>query len=106
MRSSVEVDRQVRHAQDRLVDADELLGAVTEHDPSGHAEVAVEPGVEQRAAVGLERDDRGRVGRSTSWCCLSRRLGLSVWPPTTRNRSVGCGRGLVGPGDERPARTT
>ena len=30
----VEVDRQVRHPQDRLVDADEVFGAVAEHDPT------------------------------------------------------------------------
>ena len=55
-----EVDRQLRHPQDRVVDPQQALddAAVGAHaDPAGQAQVAVEPGVEQGAAVRLERDD-------------------------------------------------
>ena len=53
---AVEVDRQLRHPADRLVDAHVDGGAVAQHDPAGDAEVAVEPRVEQRAAVDLDAE--------------------------------------------------
>ncbi len=62
----VEVDGELRHAQQRAVDVDEPGGAVAQREPAGEAEVAVEPGVEQRAAVDLDGDlppaVRARVG--------------------------------------------
>ena len=53
---AVEVDGQLRDAGDRLGDVDEHVGAVGEHEPAGDAEVAVEPAVEQHAAVDLDAE--------------------------------------------------
>ena len=53
---AVEVDRQLRHPGDRLGDVDERRRAVGGDDPAGDAEVAVEPAVEQHAAVDLDAE--------------------------------------------------
>ena len=50
---TVEVDRQLRDASDRFGDVDEHVGAVGVHQPPGDAEVAVQPAVQQHAAVDL-----------------------------------------------------
>ena len=57
--AAVEVDRELRDAQDRRSVVEEpRLDAVgrAHRDPAGEPEVAVEPGVEDEAAVGLHRE--------------------------------------------------
>ncbi|KPC65369.1 hypothetical protein ADL27_60635, partial [Streptomyces sp. NRRL F-6602] len=49
--AAVQVDGELRDAQQRPVDVDQDVTAVPQGDPPGEAEVPVEPGVEQRAAV-------------------------------------------------------
>ena len=53
---AVEVDGELRDAGDRLGHVDEHVGAVGEHDAPGDAQVAVEPAVEQHAAVDLDAE--------------------------------------------------
>ena len=53
---AVEVDRELRHPQQRTVDVDQPMRSVAQAQPSGDTEVAVEPAVEQRAAVDLDGD--------------------------------------------------
>ena len=54
---AVEVDRQLRHAGDRFVDVDQRGRAVGSDDAAGDAEIAVEPAVEQHAAVDLDAEE-------------------------------------------------
>lgn len=56
VRRAVEVDGELGHPQQRPVDVHQAGGAVAQRQPSGDAEVAVEPAVEQRAAVDLDGD--------------------------------------------------
>ncbi len=54
-----EMDRQLRHPQDRVVDADQPVGdtrAVAHRKPSADAQVPVQPRVEPGPAVGFQRD--------------------------------------------------
>ena len=54
-----QVDRQLRHAQDRFVDADQpMVDGVADpnRQPATDAEVAVQPRVQPRPAVGRQRD--------------------------------------------------
>lgn len=54
---AVQVDGERGDAQDGLVDLDELLdhlSALTHHDSSGNAEIAIKPGRPDAAAVGLD----------------------------------------------------
>lgn len=53
---AVQVDGELGDAQQRPVDVDEAGGAVPQDDASGESQVAVEPGVHQRAAVDLDGD--------------------------------------------------
>ena len=53
---AVEVDRELGHAQERARDVDQHGGAVVEREAAREAEVAVEPGVPERAAVDLDAD--------------------------------------------------
>ena len=53
---AVEVDRQLRNAADGLVDRDVDGRAVVQLDAAGDAEVAVEPRVDQCAAVHLDAE--------------------------------------------------
>ncbi len=53
---AVEVHGKLGHSQQRPVDMDEPVAAVTERHPPAQPQVAVEPGVEQRAAVDLDGD--------------------------------------------------
>ena len=71
---AVEVDRQLRHAGDRLVDVHERRGTVAADDPSGDAEVAVEPAVQQRPAVDLDAE------LNASWRSPGRDAGGSAAP--------------------------
>ncbi len=50
---AVQVDGELRDAQQRPVDVDEAGRAVPQGQPPGQAQVAVEPGVEERPAVDL-----------------------------------------------------
>ena len=98
---AVEVDRELRHPRDRLGDVDEVRRAVAGHDPAGDAEVAVEPRVEEHAAVDLDAEltpaDRTGVGlrldpQARASRCGRRRFG------TRRRRRSSAGRT---PGDQR-----
>ena len=83
-----EVDRQLRHPQDRVVDSHQSVrdaGAVAHRQPPTDAKVAVQPRVQPGTAIGLQRDHLPTDDWHGSGCCLTRRLGLSVWPPMTRN---------------------
>ncbi len=51
--AAVEVHGELREAQQRA-GADEVTGSVPHHEAAGELEVAVEPGVEERAAVDLD----------------------------------------------------
>jgi hypothetical protein len=53
---AVEVDGELRHPRDRLVNVDEGRRAVGHHEPAGDAEVAVEPAVEEHASVDLDAE--------------------------------------------------
>jgi len=59
---AIEVDRELRHARDRLVDAYEVAcdrAAVVAHEhAAGDAQVTIEPRVEQHAAVDLDTELR------------------------------------------------
>ena len=87
---AVEMDRELRHAGDRLVDVDERRRTVAADDPAGDAEVAVEPAVQQRAAVDLDAE-RAPVG--------DRLVGMRVDPQTG-----GVGVGADDPQRRRPRR--
>ncbi len=55
----VEVDREARHAQEWLVEADQMgLHAlpVPQRHPPGEGEIPIEPGMQQHPAVGLHRE--------------------------------------------------
>ena len=53
---AVEVDGELRHPGDRVGHGHEGVGAVGEHEAAGDAEVAVEPAVEEDAAVDLDAE--------------------------------------------------
>lgn len=53
---AVHVDGELRDAQQRAVDVDQAGGAVAQREAAGQAQVPVEPGVHQRAAVDLHGD--------------------------------------------------
>ena len=100
---TVEVDRQLRHPQDRSVDPDQAhldppLGA--DGHPAGQAEVAVEPGVDQRAAVDLHAElaPAGPAGVGLRPDPQVRAVGVRPHEPERRR-----GRGAVRhrPGHER-----
>ncbi len=69
---------------------------------TGDAEVAVEPRVQQRAAVDLDTQLLPAVTTRASGSGFTCRPGESVWAPTIRNGSVGADPGRAMPG--RPAR--
>ena len=102
---AVEVDGELGDPQQRPVEV--RTGALElavdpDDDPARQAEVAVEPGVEQGAAVDLDAE-LPPPGQPVSGRGLIRRLGESVWAPTRRNRRRA--RGAVGhrPGHQRAA---
>ena len=89
---AVEVDRELRHAQDRAVDQEQArsAGRAVAHDHAAREpEVAIEPRVQERAAVDLDRQLAPAGARPCSGRALMRRLGLSVCAPTTRNPRSG-----------------
>ena len=54
-----QVDGQLRHPQDRVVDSDQPVrdaGAVAHRQPPADAQVAVQPRVQPGTAIGLQRD--------------------------------------------------
>ena len=56
---AVQVDRETRHAQEGPFEIDELaaeFSSVAHDDTAGERQIAVEPGVEQHAAIGLDRE--------------------------------------------------
>jgi hypothetical protein len=98
----VEVDGELWDAGQRLVQQDQHDLAVAPHQPAGQAQIAVEPGVHEGAAVDLDRqlspaDVAGvRVGLDPQ----VRRVGVGAHDPEPcRRRRVG-GRA---PGHERAA---
>ena len=100
---AVEMDRQVRDAQDRS-GGDELLGAVGEHDASGQAQFPVQPGRQDRPAVDLDGGllPAGRAREVTERLEFeARRVGVGADDAETTGRRVDL-RGHV-PGDECPA---
>ena len=99
----VEVDGELRDAGDRLAAQHELDAAVGMSDLSRHAEVAIEPGVQQDAAVHLDRELLPPVAA---------RVRVRLDPETGRvgvgaDDAERCGRiGAAGrqpPGDDRAA---
>ena len=99
---AVEVDRQLRHAGDRLADVDEHVRAVGEDEAPGDAEVTIEPAVEEHAAVDLDAELAPPGGRTRRGCGLTRRPGESVCAPTIRTRQ-GHRAGGPSPGDQGAA---
>ncbi len=100
---AVEVDRQVRDAQDRP-GGDELLGAVGEHDAPGQAQLPVQPGRQNRPTVDLDGRllPAGRPREVTERLELqARRVGVGADDAETPGRRVNL-RGHV-PGDDCPA---
>src|SRR5690606_22289817 len=59
---AVEMDRELRDAGHRAR-ARQVLDALASDDPTGELQIAVEPGVEQRAAVDLDAHLTPAVGR-------------------------------------------
>src|SRR5690606_12476759 len=56
---AAQVDREVRHARDRAAQVDEVAldpALAADVDPAGHAEVAIEPGRVEHAAVDLDAE--------------------------------------------------
>ncbi|GAA3054852.1 hypothetical protein GCM10020000_41330 [Streptomyces olivoverticillatus] len=99
---AVEVDGQLRHAQQRPVDVDQAVRAVPQGDPAGQAEVAVEPGVEQRAAVDLDGHLPPALGAGVRQRLDAQVGGESVWAPTILNgvaalASSGTNQAMIAP---------
>jgi hypothetical protein len=103
-----QVDRQLRHPQYRLVDAQQLLAqavpcaTVPDGHPPGQAQVAVEPGVQQRSAVRLQVDDLPAEPRCVRML-LDPQVGAVGVAGDDPERGGRPGRGQRGPGDHRAA---
>ena len=52
--AAVEMDRQLGDARDRIADVDQRVRTIREHDPTGDAEVAIEPRVVEDPPVDLD----------------------------------------------------
>ncbi len=95
---TVEVDRELGQPEERAIDLDEPDFPRTQRDPTGEAEVAVEPRVDQRAAVHVDAElavagdcrCRGEASRAGSGCrCAhrSRRTPARARPARATRRS-------------------
>lgn len=98
----VEVDGELGDAQEGSVDVDEAAGAVAQGEPAGDAEVAVEPGVEQRAAVDLHGDLAPAV-RAAVGAGLDPQVGGVGVGADDAEGGVGGGALRHVPGDDRAA---
>ncbi len=99
---AVQVDGELRHAQQRLVQLDEADGAVLEREPAGDAEVAVQPGVQRDTAVDLHRDlpPARRAGVRQRLDAQVGRVGVGTDDP---ERGLGARALRQVPGDQRAA---
>ncbi len=97
---AIEVDRELRHARDRPVHVDEVRRAVAGQDPSGDAEVAVEPRVEEHTAVDLDAEltPTRRIGVGVGLDAQAGRVGVGA---DQTERGVGTVAGREDPGDQR-----
>ena len=95
---AIEVDGELRHAGDRLVDGDERRRAVRRDEAPGDAEVAVEPAVEQHAAVDLDAElaPPGAVDVGARLDAQVRRVGVGA----DEAHRQGTGTGRAAPGHE------
>ena len=101
---AVEVDGELGHAQQRRGRRSPGASLPSRRvSRPGQAEVAVEPGVEQRCRRRSRRRSGASRARPVSGSGLTRRFGESVCAPTIR-KGV-CGGGALGdvPGDDRAA---
>src|SRR5262245_3278242 len=97
----IEVNGQLRNARDRLVDVDQVDLAVDAHEAAAHPEIAVEPRVQQYAAVDLDREltPAEASGVRVRLDSQPGRVGVSAHEP---ERCVGTASLRHRPCDERP----
>ena len=94
--AAIEVDRELWNPRDRTVHVDEVRRAVAGQDPSGDAEVAVEPRVEEHTAVDLDAEltPARRIGVGVGLDAEAGRVGVGADQIGTRRRD---GRRPAGP---------
>ena len=88
---SIKVDRQLRDTGDWLVDVDQCRGAVGGDDAAGDTEVAIQPAVQQRAAVHLDAEQLpiGDGLVSMGMDAQPRRVGVCADDAYTARHAVG-----------------
>jgi hypothetical protein len=98
---AIEVDGELRHSGDRLVDRDERRRAVGGDEAPGDAEIPIEPAVEQHAPVDLDAElaPTGAIAVRTGLDAQVRRVGVGAHE-AHRQRT---GTRRPAPGDQRPA---
>ncbi len=97
----VQVDGELRHPQQRPVDVHQPVRTVTQGQPARQAEVPVEPGVEEGAAVDLDGDLAPAV-RARVRTGLDPQIGGVGVGPHDPERGVRRGALRHVPGDDRP----
>ena len=98
---AIEVDGELRHPGDRLVDRHERRRAVRRDEATGDAEVAVQPAVEQHPAVDLDAElaPPGAVDVGAGLDAQVRRIGVGA----DEAHRQGTGTGRAAPGHDGPA---